>query len=220
VERGLSPDDKRTGLELQFDALLAEYKMLREQVAYSRQVQGQLDSLALTALGLSIPLLLVILDQRLDSIGVILLLPILFFAIAFNQLRYERQINLDSIYVDSIIRPRVNRVLSQVSVSEVSVFGFEDFLSEHYSPPNLIVQWVVTSSRGGISLGIGIGLIAVCLYLQLALFKLNWSAYETWLLVIGFLILVGDIGLAFYIARMHYSFYKKKRGSGERAVTG
>ena len=220
MERGLSPDDKRTGLELQFDALLTEYKMLRDQVAYSRQVQGQLDSLALTALGLSIPLLLVILDQSPDSIGVILLLPILFFAISFNQLRHERQINLDVIYVDSVIRPRANWVLSQVSVSEVSVFGYEDFLSEHYFPPNLVVQWAVTSSRGGIGLGIGIGLIAVCLYLQLVLFGLSWSAYETWLLVIAFLILVGDLGLGFYVARMHYSFYKKKRGSRGSGVAG
>jgi len=220
VERGLSPDDKRTGLELQFDALLTEYKMLRDQVAYSRQVQGQLDSLALTALGLSIPLLLVILDQSPDSIGVILLLPILFFAIAFTQLRYERQINLDSIYVDSVIRPRADWVLSQVSVNGVSVFRYENFLSEHYFPPNLVVQWAVTSSRGGIGLGIGIGLIAVCLYLQLVLFRLNWSAYETWLLVIAFLILVGDLGLGFYVARIHYGFYRKKRGSGGSAVAG
>lgn len=41
----LSHEDKRTGLKLQFDALLAEYKMVRDEVAYHRQMQGQLDSL-------------------------------------------------------------------------------------------------------------------------------------------------------------------------------
>lgn len=216
MQTELPLDDKRTGLKLQFDALLAEYKMLRDQVARFRQMQGQLDSLALTALGLSIPLILVILERSVDTIGAILLLPILFFAIAFTQLRHERQINLDSIFVDSNLRPKVNRVLSQVLVSEVSVFEFERFLSGHYFPPNLLVQWLVTTSRGGISIGVGIGLIAVCLYLQLVLFRLKWNAYETWLLLIACLVLAVDLVLGFYIARMHYSFYTKQRGSEGR----
>ena len=148
----LSRDDERIGLKLQFDALLAEYKMLRDQIAYHRQMQGQLNSLTLTALGLSIPLILVILEQSLDAIGAILLLPILFFTITFIQLRYERQINLDAIYVGSNLRPRANKLLSKVSPGEVSVFEFEDYLARHYFPPNLLVQWVVTISRGGIGL--------------------------------------------------------------------
>jgi type IV secretory pathway VirB2 component (pilin) len=206
-------DDKRTGLKLQFDALLAEYNMLRDQAARFRQMQGQLDSLALTALGLSIPLILVILERSADSIGAVLLLPTLFFAIAFTQLRHERQINLDAIFVDSSLRPKVNSVLSQVSASEVSVFEFESFLSKHFFPPNILVQWVVTTSRGGISIAIGVGVIVVCLYLQLVLFRLKWSAYETWLLLIAILVLVTDLVLGFYIARIHYNFYTKQRSS-------
>jgi hypothetical protein len=210
MEGELPRDDERIGLKLQFGALLAEYEMLRDQVAYHRQMQGQLNSLTLSALGLSIPLILVILERGLDAIGAILLLPILFFTIVFIQLRYERQINLDSIYIDSKLRPKANKLLSQVSLGEVSVLEFENYLARHYFPPHLLVQWVVTTSQGGIGLGVGIGLIAVCLYLQLVLFKLNWNAYETWLLLIAFLILAGDLGLGFYIARLHYGFYKKK----------
>jgi len=213
MQAGLPSDDNHTGLKLQFEVLLAEYKMLRDQVASFRQMQGQLDSLALTALGLSIPLILILLERGVEAIGAILLLPILFFAIAFTQLRHERQINLDSIFVDSSIRPKANKVLSQVSASEVSVFEYEGFLSGHYFPPNLFVQWMVTTSRGGISIGIGIGLVAICLYLQLVLFKLEWNAYETWLLLIALLVLVADLVLGFYIARMHYSFYTKQHGS-------
>lgn len=209
----LSRDDERMGLKLQFDALLTEYKMLRDQVGYHRQMQGQLNGMTLTALGLSIPLILVILERDLDAIGAILLLPMLFFTIAFIQLRYERQINLDSIYVDSNLRPKVNELLSQVSLGKVSVLEFEIYLARHYFPPNLLVQWVVTTSQGGIGIGVGIGLIAACLYLQLVLFKLNWNAYETWLLLIAFLILASDLGLGFYIARLHYGFYGKREVS-------
>ena len=205
----LSQGDQRTGLNLQFGALLAEYKMLRDQVANYRQMQGQLDSLALTALGLSIPLILVILERDVDFIGSTMLLPILFFAIAFMQLRHERQINLDSIFVDSNLRPKVNGLLSQFSVNEVSVFEFESFLAQHYFPPNLFVQWVVTTSRAGIGISVGIGLILICLYLQLVLFKTTWYTYETLLLLIALLVLVSNLMLGFFIARVHYRFYKK-----------
>jgi hypothetical protein len=209
MESKLSRDDERTGIQLQFDSVLAEYNVLRGQVGNYRQMQGQLDGLALTALGLSIPLILVILERSLDALGSVLLLPILFFAIAFTQLRHERQIQLDSIYVDTNLRPKANRLLSKLSSEEVSVFEWERYLAKHYFSPNLLVQWLVTTSRGGIGLGVGIGIIAVCLYLQFVLLELNWNAYETWLLLVALLIFAGDLVLGFYVARMHYRFYKE-----------
>jgi hypothetical protein len=212
----VSLDDEGMGVKLQLDALLAEYDVVADRVARFRQMQGQLDSLALTGLGLSVPLVLVILERSRDSVGAILLVPILFFAIAFTQLRHERQIQLDSVYLDWKLRPKVNKLLSQVSGDEVSVFEFEDFLSEHYFPPSVVVQWVVTTSRGGISLGVGVGLIAICVYLQLVVLGLDWSTYETWLLLIALLILAGDLTLGYYVAGMHYRFYRMKREGEKR----
>jgi hypothetical protein len=151
-----SQEDNHENIKLQNEVLLAEYNMLRDAVLSFRQMQGQLDNLALTALGLSIPLILVILERSLDAIGVILFLPMLFFAIAFVQLRHERQINLDSIYVDANLRPQINELLSKVSAQEVSVLEYERFLAAHYFAPNLLTQWVITTSRGGISLAIGL----------------------------------------------------------------
>jgi hypothetical protein len=205
-----SKKDNHENIKLLNDVLLAEYNMLRDAVLGFRQMQGQLDNLALTALGLSIPLILVILEQSLDAIGIILFLPMLFFAIAFVQLRHERQINLDSTYVDANLRPRINELLSKVLTQEVSVLEYEKFLAAHYFAPNLLTQWVITTSRGGISLAVGLGLIVMCLYLQLIMFKLSWNAYETWLMIINFTMLVVNVALAFPTARMQYRFYTKQ----------
>lgn len=205
----LSHDDKRLGFQLQLDALLAEYKMVRDEVAYFRQMQGQLDTLALTATGLSIPLILAILQQSRDSIGVILLIPIIFFVIAFIQLRQERVIVVDSIYVDSHTRPKVNALLSELSASKTSLLAFEDMHSANYIAPVLLFSLFFTTSRGGISLSIGAGLIAVCLYIQFEILKLNWNTYETWILLIDLLLMIGYFIYGFLIARITHRFRTK-----------
>lgn len=211
IARGDSQhDNKHIGARLQFEALLAEYKMLRDLVATHRQMQGQLTNMALTGLGFSIPFILVVLDRYLNSIGVILLLPILFFAIAFVQLWHERIIILNVFHVDSNLHPQINALLSQTSKNRVSVFEYERYMFRTWSP-SFLRTWVATvSSQTGISLAIGVGLVVVYLYLQLVLFglKLNWSAYETWLLAVNLLILLGVLGIAFRTARMRYKFYR------------
>lgn len=199
--------NKEDGIKLQINAVSAEYSMLRSAVFGFRQMIGQLDGLALTALGLSIPLTLTILDRDVNSIGAILLLPILFFAIAFVQLRHERQATLDSTYVHNKLRPKMNDLLSKFSEEEVSVFEYEKFLAETYFPPNFLVQWIITASRAGISIAAGIIITVLCLYLQLVFFKLNWVTYETWLLLIGLIMLVVDLIFAFTTARIFYKFY-------------
>ena len=89
-----TPRDALPAVKLQFDALLADYRMRTDAVERRRQMQGQLDTMTLAGLGLSITLVLAILERSPTDIGVILLLPILFFAIAFVQLRHERQLHL------------------------------------------------------------------------------------------------------------------------------
>jgi hypothetical protein len=212
MEREISRDEERENIKLQFNALLAEYGVLRSAIFGLRQMQGQLDALALTALGLSIPLILVILERSLDALGSLLFIPILFFAIAFAQLRHERQLALNATYVDINLRSKMNELLSKISMQKVSVLEYEKFLAENYFPPNLFVQWIMTVSRGGISLIVGSGLIVVCLYLQLVLFKLKWGAYETWLLVIDILMLGVNLVVAFPTARIQYNFFKNQAG--------
>jgi hypothetical protein len=213
METKASQEKESVRFEPYFNAILAEYNMVRTQVTNHRQMQGQLDNLTLAALGVSITLILAVLDQNPKDIGVILSLPILFFTMAFAQLRHERQINLDAIYVDSELRPRASKALSPASSDNIPVFEYENYHARHYFPPNLLVQWIVTTSRAGIELGAGVGLIIACAYIQLAIFNYSWNAYQTWLLLVSLLILTADLTLGFYIARLHYNFYKQKKDS-------
>jgi hypothetical protein len=61
-----APADRGEGIKLQMGVALAEYNMARDAALAFRQMLGRLDQLALTALGLSIPLMLAILEEDAD----------------------------------------------------------------------------------------------------------------------------------------------------------
>ena len=59
------------------NAFLAEYNMVRNEVALFRQMQGRLDSLALVVLGTAVPSYIAIAKYNSNAVGVILFIPIL-----------------------------------------------------------------------------------------------------------------------------------------------
>jgi uncharacterized RDD family membrane protein YckC len=184
--------------------------MVREAVTNLRKAQGQLDSLALVGLGLSITLLLAILDKNPSAIGSVLLIPTLFFAIAFTQLRHERQLTLNAEYADGVLRPRIQSLLSQIPPSEVSLFGYEAFLAKRSWLPRLSLEWIGVISRAGVSLAVGMGLIVIFFYFRLALSGTRFEAYEYWLLFVNLLMLAGDSLIALFVARIRYEYYSKQ----------
>jgi hypothetical protein len=104
-------NNKIDALKLQHQTLLAEYQVMRQSIYAYRSMQGQLDNITLAALGVSIPVILTILDRSLQYMGVILLIPILFFAVAFTQLRHERMITITAIYIDKHLRSDIEQIL-------------------------------------------------------------------------------------------------------------
>jgi hypothetical protein len=216
AEENLQHDERTVGIKLQFDALLAEYKMLREATASRRQMQGQLDNIALVGLGATVPLVLAILTTNPDSIGAVLLIPILFFAIAFAQIRHERQLILDSMYIDANLRPKANGILSQLSGDDIKVFEYERFLTERSWIPSLVLKWIATASRGGISLVVGTGLIVLHICLVMLL-NLRWNPYQTWLTVMDALVLIGVLLIALFAARISHSYLKITYSERQRA---
>ncbi len=201
-------EQEAVGLKYKFDALMAEYNAIKETLAIQRQMQSQLDNVALTALGLSVPLILVILERNPSVIGAMFFLPILFFSIAFIQLRHDRQITLDTIFIDSILRPRMNALVSRLTEENAFVFLHEDYLARYYMPPNLFIQWIATMSRASIGLAVGVGIIAVTLYVQLILLELSWYAYETWLLLVSTFLFAINAYIGAYSARLGYKHYR------------
>jgi hypothetical protein len=173
-------------------------------------MQGQLDNLALVGLGLSIPLILAILDRAPDAVGAILLMPVLFFGIAFTQLRYERQTILDAIFADSDLRPKIQELVSAVSLGEAKVLEYETFLAQHSWTASRLLDWIATASRAGISLAVAVGLIVVYFYLRSALVGFSLNPYEIWLLVTNCAMLIGDFTIAFFAGRIRHDYLAQR----------
>jgi hypothetical protein len=197
----LSPEEKLTGARLQFDVLLAEYNKRTEDIFRLRNAQGQLDNIALAGLALSVPLILAITENdKSEEIGVILLLPVIFFAITFTQIRHERTIIAAATYIDGVLGPAMSNLISRLSDSKVSVLEYTRHLTEHSLVPNQLVDWISITGRCAISIAIGVGLIAVFLFLRIALFDADWQGYEVVLLALNTVVLVGDLVLAYFTA--------------------
>ena len=211
-------DNTLEGLKLQFETLMSEYKELAGNKANYRQMQSQLDSLALAGLGVAISLILIVLDRSPQNMGIILLFPTLFYAVGFTQLRHERVLMVAAMYIDAELRPQINKILSQLSKDDVHMLGHEKFLAHSAWAKSILLEWMATASRAIVSLGIAIGISAIYLYARAASPALPWNSYETWLLIVNALMLGIDLVLAFFIARTRYHYLnryyraEKKRG--------
>lgn len=204
----LAEEKKLSGLKMQYDALITEYKMVREHVSSSRQLQGQLDTIALTALGISIPAVWAILSRPTEFAGTILFIPILFFAITFVQLRYERILFLASIYADSELRPGINQLLSSLVSSKVQVLQWEFFLSQGNQPKNLIQATAAILSHTILPFGVALGVVTVYIYSRVFLLG-QISLFEPWLWALNTLMFVSVLVYVFRLAKIRNDFLKK-----------
>ena len=202
-------DNSLEGIKLQYQTLMSEYQELASVKTNYRQMQSQLDSLSLAGLGVAISLILVVLDRSPQNIGVILLFPTLFYTVAFTQLRHERLLLVAAMYIDAELRPQINKILSQLSKNDVQVLGHEKFLSVRTWSKNLLLKWLETASRAIVSLAIAVGITFIYFYIRVTSSPSAWNSYETWLLIVNALMLVTDMGIAFFIAKTRYSFMKR-----------
>lgn len=171
-------------------------------------MQNQLDNLAFASLGLSIPLISYLIDNDLVILGVIMLLSLLFFAIAFNQIRQERIIFHTAIYNDSIIRPQINTVLSKLSNSSISLLKFEEHLIKK-GVSTLLLNWISVLLSGIISMAIGLVILMAQFYLQPLTNMPSWSPLELGLLAINLMAIIIDLGLALHIARQRQAYFQR-----------
>jgi hypothetical protein len=199
-------DNSLEGIKLQFETSMSEYHELESRKANYRQIQSQLETLSLAGLGVAISLILVVLDKSPQNIGVILLFPVVFYAVAFTQLRHERLLLVSAIYIDSELRPQLIKILSQLSKQDVHILGHEKFISNHTWAKSFLLEWFATASRAIVSLAIAIGIAIIYLYIRVTTQLVSaWNSYETWLLILNALLLGTDMVIALFIARTRYS---------------
>jgi MFS family permease len=204
----MADDNKIEAYKMQYQTMLAEYQVMRQSIYDYRSMQGQLDNVTLAALGISIPVILTVLDRSLEHMGVILLIPILFFAVAFTQLRHERMLLLAAIYIDEELRPKIEQILLRISKENLSVLRWEEFLSRRSWTEGILREWLAVCLRAILGFGAGIGVMGVYAFIRFSLPERMYS-FEAWLLVINGALLIIDLFIAFGIARQR-QLYKKK----------
>lgn len=198
------------GVELQSHVLLEEYKVVREMVSKHSEWQNQLDALALAGMGAAIPLVLTVVDKFSSAVGVLLLLPIIFFAVAFIQLRHDRLLSLSAIYVDAEIRPKLEKLAQQLSNGKVTLLGYERYLSRRSWSRPLFIEWFAICTHAALSLMIGLGMVLVYFYMRINIMPGEaLQGFEIFLLVFDGLFFFGDLFIAFLIARMRHQHQKK-----------
>ncbi len=201
-------ENKIEALKMQYQTLMSEYQVMRQSVQEYRSMQGQLDSITLAALGVSIPLILTILDRSLEYVGVILLIPVLFFAVAFTQIRYERMITIGATYVDANLRPQIEQILSKLSKERLPVLQWERFLAGHNPTNNLLVGWVVLCLRSILAFGTGLGVIGIYAFFRISQPQ-GMQSFEIYLLIVDGLLFFGDLAFALTIARQRGIYYQQ-----------
>jgi len=207
----MADNNKIEAFKMQYQTLLTEYQVMRQSINDYRSMQGQLDNIALAALGISIPVILTILDRSLDYMGVILLIPILFFAVAFTQLRHERMLMIAALYVDGELRPKIEQLFSRLSKENLAVLQWEGFLSRRSWTNSLFFEWLAICLRAILGFGAGVGVMGVYAFIRLSLPEKMYS-FEAWLLVINGALLIIDLFIAFGIASQRNTYKKKNYG--------
>lgn len=192
------------GMKLHYETLLAEYNQLREHVGIHRNIQSQLDHIGLAGLGLAVPLIVVIFEQNIADISAMLLLPILFFAIAFTQIRHERHVFTMSFFIDQVLRNRMNEILQELEQRKVSILEYEKYLTLTFPANTLFTHWLGVVSQSMISLGAGCGVLLLYLFLRSPL-RVSWSPLAVALAAVDILCLAACLILAFYVARKRYA---------------
>lgn len=210
----MADNNRIEAFKMQYQTLLTEYQVMRQSIYDYRSMQGQLDNIALAALGISIPVILTILDRSLNYVGVILLIPILFFAVAFTQLRHERMLMIAALYVDGELRPKIEQLLSKLSKENLTVLQWEGFLSRRSWTDNLFFEWLAICLRAVLGFGAGIGIMGIYAFIRLAQPE-KMVSFEVWLLVINGALLIFDLFIALGIARQRNT-YKKKNYDGKK----
>lgn len=197
--------------KFQVDIMLEEYRVIRDLASKHVEWQTQLDAIALAALGATIPLIFFILESAPDAAGIILLIPVLFFAVMFAQLRHERLLENASFYIDGELRPKLERLLSQRTKEKISVLGYEGYLSRNSWAKNFFLEWLATLSHTVLSFASGIGVIALYIYLRLSQrVSTPWNNVEGWLFGLDGLILLVNLVIAYFVARKRFDYLSRR----------
>lgn len=124
-------------LELEHMTLIEEYKTLREEIVCNLNASRRILNLSFTAIGaflIAAPFIV-----QLQAPTIFIIIPLLFYGIAWTQLKYTFNTIIVGNYINSNIIPRVREILSDFD-SE-STHGFDSILTWETKAANLMPHY-------------------------------------------------------------------------------
>jgi len=103
-------------LKIELDTALEEYRAMKTEIVANLESARQVVHLALTAIAILIGAVPVIVQSH--STILFLIAPLLFFALAWSQLRYIYLVLDMGKYLNAYVVPNVQRLLSEISTSK------------------------------------------------------------------------------------------------------
>jgi len=159
-------------LKIELDIALEEYRTMKTEIVSNLDAARQIVHLALTAIAILIGAVPVIVQSH--STILFLIAPLLFFALAWSQLRYIYLVLDMGKYLNNYIVPNVQRLLSEISTSKNDFSQVMSWEMPGKGPTRLrgnlfrgLLFFPIAGANLGISLLAILGSVAAFLWLSL-----------------------------------------------------
>lgn len=108
---------KDSQLQIELSTLLEEYRMLKTEIVSNLVSGRQIATLTLTAVGILVAAAPSIIEQQVKII--FLIAPLLFYVLAWSQLRYTYLVLDMGTYLRSVVVPNIHRLMKEMQIDKV-----------------------------------------------------------------------------------------------------
>jgi len=202
---------KEEQLKLECGVLMEESKSVRDDILFHMGASRQVINLTITATGILIAGTPFIVESRLMTL--FLIIPLIFYALAWAQIRYLFVARALNNYLNNVLAPRLRQALVKVSPNDEkdfeSILSLDTFMRDfdRRSSPAL---FLLAAGNYGITL-----LVVVLSIMAYFIFAYQWNVSTT---IADVVLIVLNVVLFSYTAFIgiwaRFDFAKKKSKSG------
>jgi len=191
--------DKEEQLKLEFTALLEEFKTVRENILFDVGSNRQILALTLTSASILVAASPFIIESQFTTL--FLIAPIIFYTLAWSQVRYLYLDATLSNYIIEILAPRFRKTLVALSPDTKkdfrSLLGWETYLQEREAKLSIVLL-SISVARFGIPPLMALLSIAIYLIVNMQQPKQSLPSWDIILLIANTLLMSYTIYLGFW----------------------
>ncbi|MCI0561664.1 MAG: hypothetical protein MN733_24510 [Nitrososphaera sp.] len=211
--------DKDELLKLEHATLLEEFRAARENMLFDVGLSRQIINITLTAAGILVVGAPYIIQSDLPTL--FLIAPLVFYPLAWSQIRYLHISNVISQYLLTVLIPRIQRVLKELSPDKDrdfdSIMSWEAYLGAAERRYGLILLPIAGGNYGINLLAV---MFSICGYFVVVYEKSQpITTLDLILIIINVILLLYSIGLGFWsrfssdTSRLSEAILTRQRGS-------